>query len=98
MYGAQANQQQQQNQGMTALTSAATSLLPLLMSDERLKENINPVGKLNNGLTIYSFNYGNDPVTHVGLLAQEVEEVYPEAVAEVNGYKMVDYKQAVKEN
>ena len=83
---------------MSAIGSIAGAALPLLMSDARLKENINAVGKLDNGLTVYSFNYLDNPTTHIGLMAQEVEDVNPEAVSEIDGYKMVDYNEAVKEN
>ena len=62
-----------------------------LFSDERLKKNIKPVGKMGNGLTIYSYEYIWGSPTQFGVMAQEVEKVIPEAVSHVNGYKMVDY-------
>jgi hypothetical protein len=67
-----------------------------LFSDERLKEDIKPVGELNDGQTVYSYRYKGEPATHIGLLAQEVEQVHPEAVStHPSGFKMVDYKKAV---
>ena len=63
-------------------------------SDERLKENIKPIGKTNDGQTIYSYNYKGDHRTQIGLLAQEVEKHHPEAVGLSGGYKTVDYAKA----
>jgi hypothetical protein len=63
------------------------------LSDARLKKDITPVGKLNDGQTIYSYRFPGNPKTEIGLLAQEVERVHPEAVAtHPSGYKMVDYR------
>lgn len=67
-------------------------------SDERLKENIVPVGKLNNGLTVYCYNFIGDNVPQIGLIAQEVVKVKPEAVVErEDGYLAVNYKLATEE-
>lgn len=64
-------------------------------SDERMKENIEPVGKLKDGQTVYRFNYKGDPKTQIGLIAQEVEGTHPEAVAkDRSGLRFVDYKEA----
>jgi hypothetical protein len=50
------------------------------------------VGKLNDGQKVYSYNYKGDPTPEIGLLAQEVEKVRPEAVATgPDGLKRVDY-------
>ena len=53
-------------------------------SDKRLKENLKPVGKLNNGLKVYVGNYkketGLDTRPQLFLLAQEVQKKKPEAV------------------
>ena len=66
-----------------------------LLSDIRLKENITPVGKLNNGLTVYKFNYIGNPKTQIGLIAQEVKEFKPQAVVKgEDGYWRVDYAAA----
>jgi hypothetical protein len=84
------------NQGLMGLGAAA---IPLF-SDIRLKENIKAIGVMDNGLTLYSFEYkdevkshpmGGDGV-HVGVMAQEVEQVFPYAVKTLDdGYKVVDY-------
>lgn len=66
------------------------------ISDERMKENIHEVGELADGQPLYSFSYKDDPDhrTHVGLMAQDVEDEIPEAVREFNGVKAVDYGMA----
>jgi len=67
-------------------------------SDERLKENIKPIGKSENGHNVYTWDWNdkakelgvNDPTT--GVLAQEVMKYMPEAVTKhANGYYMVNY-------
>jgi hypothetical protein len=64
-------------------------------SDERLKENIEPVGKLYDGQQIYRYNYLNDDMPHIGLMAQEVLEDNPEAVGDIGfGYLDVNYARA----
>jgi hypothetical protein len=81
-----------------------TSLLALLFSDRRLKSDIERVGKLDNGLPVYSFRYKGEPgeMRRIGLMAQEVEKKNPEAVVtapgvfgSLAGFKMVDYAKAV---
>ena len=76
--------------GSTTTTTQPQSLF----SDERLKENVEPVGELNDGQTIYRYNYKGDPRTQIGLIAQDVERSHPEAVGESEGYRTVDYGRA----
>jgi hypothetical protein len=66
-------------------------------SDERLKENIQKVGKTNDGQPIYRYNYKGDSNTQMGLLAQDVEKKHPEAVGLAGGYKTVNYKKATED-
>jgi hypothetical protein len=76
--------------GLTSLASIPWG------SDERLKENMEPVGKTFDGQNIYKFNYKNDGHTMLGLSAQEVEKRNPEAVhKDGEGMRMVDYEKAV---
>jgi Chaperone of endosialidase len=67
-------------------------------SDERLKTDIKPIGILFDGLPVYSYRFKADPArrTQFGLLAQEVEQFLPEAVASdpATGFKGVDYNLA----
>jgi Chaperone of endosialidase len=67
----------------------------LFLSDERAKEDIEPIGELYDGQEIYRFKYKGDDAVHVGLIAQEVEERDPGAVVEFpDGLKRVDYARA----
>jgi Protein of unknown function (DUF3300)/Chaperone of endosialidase len=64
-------------------------------SDIRLKEDIVPLVRLSNGLELYRFRYkGSDRTAYVGVMAQEVQEIEPNAVwPDHNGYLMVNYDQ-----
>ncbi len=68
-----------------------------LLSDRRAKTDIVPVGKLDNGLTVYSYRYKGEDATQIGLMADEVEQAIPHAVYEgPNGFKRVRYDIAVE--
>jgi Chaperone of endosialidase len=61
-------------------------------SDIRLKRDIQALMRLDNGLTLYRFRYLWSDVEMVGVMAQEVLKVVPEAVAQdEDGYYRVDY-------
>jgi hypothetical protein len=61
----------------------------------RLKEDITPLGRLNNGIGIYRFRYkGEDHTAYVGVMAQEVLAVMPSAVTRGrDGYLRVRYEE-----
>lgn len=61
-------------------------------SDVRLKENIERIGTHDTGIGIYKYNYKGSDAPQIGVLAQEVEQVMPEAVGESAGFKTVNYK------
>ena len=69
-----------------------------IFSDERLKEDIRPIGKTNDGQTIYSYRYKGEQHHQIGLLAQEVEKKHPDAVGLAGGYKTVNYKDATEDS
>jgi len=61
-------------------------------SDRRLKQDIVRVGTYDNGLPMYEFAYKASPTKRFrGVMADDVEQVMPEAVIEVGGYKAVRY-------
>jgi len=61
-------------------------------SDIALKHNIILLGRLNNGVGFYRFSYNGSDRAYVGVIAQEVREVMPEAVARGrDGYLKVFY-------
>jgi hypothetical protein len=78
---------------LSGSTTTTTQPAPFF-SDERLKEDIEPVGKLFDGQPIYRYRMAGDPRTQIGLLAQDVEETHPEAVGLARGFRTVDYKTA----
>jgi hypothetical protein len=60
-------------------------------SDIRLKKNIVKIGTRPDGLGVYEFDYIWGGPRQVGLMAHEVQDVYPDAVTERDGYLMVNY-------
>ena len=78
--------------GLMSLGGAAISKY----SDIRLKKNIKKIGTLRKGINIYSYNYIDykdlPKSKQIGVMAQEVEKVIPEAVMTMaDGYKAVNY-------
>ena len=68
-------------------------------SDERLKENItnveNALGIIM-AINAYNFNWKGTDIEDTGLLAQEVEKVFPKAVKTLeNGIKVIDYNKLI---
>ena len=63
-------------------------------SDRRLKENIIELGNdKNTGLPLYEFNYIGKPNRYRGVMADDVEKEYPEAVIyEDDGFAKVNYR------
>jgi Chaperone of endosialidase len=78
---------------------AATSPLMILpvgqafiVSDERLKRDIVLLGRRDDGLGIYRYRYLWSETVYVGVMAQEVALIHPEAVLHgLDGYLRVDY-------
>ena len=61
-------------------------------SDMRLKHDIVLLGRLDDGLGYYRFVYNGGHTAYVGVMAQEVEAVMPEAVTrDADGYMRVSY-------
>jgi Protein of unknown function (DUF3300)/Chaperone of endosialidase len=61
-------------------------------SDATLKHDIVLLGRLNNGLGFYRFSYNGNDKVYVGVMAQEVQTIMPEAVVRSrDGYLEVFY-------
>jgi hypothetical protein len=95
-FNAQQAAQQGMNSGLMSL--GGTLGAAAIMSDIRTKEHIKAIGWLPNGLPVYEYEYKpewKDEAGHgkfIGVMAQEVELVQPEAViTRPDGYKMVNY-------
>ena len=81
---------------LSGSTTTTTQPVPFF-SDPRLKENMREIGQTHDGLPLYAFNYRGRPgETQIGLNADEVEQVKPEAVGLAGGYKTVDYDAATR--
>lgn len=64
----------------------------VMVSDIRLKHDIVQLARLDNGLGIYRYRYNGNDQVYVGVMAQEVETVIPQAVTRgPDGYMRVDY-------
>ena len=61
-----------------------------------MKKNIQKIDQLENGLNVYTFNYIWDSALTVGVMADEVRKVKPEAVININGFDLVDYSEILK--
>jgi hypothetical protein len=78
--------------GLQTLGQIASIAAPFMMaSDIRVKENIVPEGATWKGLQIYAYNYIGDSTPRRGVMAQEVEQVRPDAVVTIGGIKHVNY-------
>jgi hypothetical protein len=93
-FNAQNAAQQNFNSGLMGLAGAGV----MKYSDIRMKENIKQIHWLPNGLPVYEYEYKPEfkdiagHGKHIGVMAQELEIVQPEAViTNANGYKMVNY-------
>ena len=65
-------------------------------SDIRLKENILPIERgldTISNINTYSFNFKKSNRRVYGVIAQEIEEILPNLVTEIDGIKRVDYTQ-----
>ena len=83
-----ANQQAMMGNIMNGLQTAGSVLA---LSDIRLKENIEKLDTVE-GINIYKFDYINGEKDQVGVIAQEIQEEYPECVTtREDGYLAVDY-------
>ena len=98
MGGFNAAQAAQSNLNSGLMGLGGTLGAAAIMSDIRTKENIKAIGWLPNGLPVYEFEY--KPAykaeagygKHIGVMAQEVEQVMPQAViTRADGIKLVDY-------
>jgi len=71
--------------------TAMTPGLGNIFSDIRLKKNIQRIGTRSDGLGVYEFEYTWGGGRQIGLMAQEVLGIYPDAVGQSGGYLTVDY-------
>lgn len=63
----------------------------IFSSDRRLKEAIRQVGE-HRGLPLYRFRYKGGTATFEGVMAQDVQTKFPDAVKTIGGFLAVDYR------
>lgn len=79
------------------IKSGLQSLGGLMMSDIRLKTNIEQIGNLPSGLPWYKWEWTEDgkrlagDQVSIGVMAQEAQQMFPDAVVEIDGCLRVDY-------
>jgi Chaperone of endosialidase len=78
------------NEGLFGLGKAA--LTGYFSSDRRLKEDILPLGMTLAGAPLYRFRYRGQPELQIGVMADEVRPLHPDAViTNPDGFDMVNY-------
>lgn len=90
------NQRAGQAASQNASTAQAIGTIAAIAaaSDRRVKKHIKRIGTADNGLPLYSFQYISGGPTIVGVMAQDVQEVNPGAVHDIDGVLHVDYNAA----
>lgn len=87
LYSTEQAQQAQQQQGLASLAALAY----MLWSDKRLKQNIRRLKAVFKGFNLYEFDYVWGGPRRIGVMADEVLKVKPEAVVNIGGYLAVNY-------
>lgn len=75
--------------GLAGIAGNAMKFIP--WSDRRLKTDVKRIGVLDNGLPVYTFKYIWGGLPQVGVMAQDVEAVRPDAIVHDGGFMRVDY-------
>lgn len=75
-----------------AIASSGGDDSVVAVSDARLKTALRPIGVTHNGLSLYRYRYIGLDGEYEGVMAQDVAEVYPDAVTRLpGGYIAVNY-------
>ena len=93
-FNARSQQAQNSLAGIADIGSAVAGALPWAswLSDRRAKTDIVPIGASLAGAPLYTFRYWTDMDTvHIGVMADEVKKIHPDAVHLVDGFDHVDY-------
>jgi hypothetical protein len=98
LYTAQQRAESESASGLGGAIGSLGSAYIMRGSDIRIKQDIVQVGRLDNGFPLYAFQYKPEFRNecghgfHIGVMAQDVEQIIPDAVSvHADGYKMVDY-------
>jgi len=99
-YGAQLQNANAENAASASRTNAMMNLgsMAFMFSDSRLKQDIEKVGELVNGIGVYKYRFVNSPEWELGVIAQDVLEIMPDAVKQDDsGYLMVNYSMVLSD-
>lgn len=89
--GGQGGSTQTQKPGLGGILGGIASI-GSLFSDRRLKTDVKRVGQTDSGLGVYTYRYRGSDTVHMGVMADEVVEIMPEAVADMGGgFMAVNY-------
>lgn len=93
IYNSQVGQQNAMTGGLFSLGGSLAGAMPWSswISDRRLKRHIKKLRDDPRGFGIYEFRYLWDKTLHIGVMADEVEKIIPEAVFNIGDVKAVDY-------
>lgn len=80
------------SQAIMAALQMAVAVAGMFASDARVKENIRYMGHRIMGIPMATFNYIGDARHLIGVIAQDVRRVIPQAVVEINGILHVSYR------
>jgi len=80
--------------GLSGAGEAGAGLMTLF-SDVRLKRDIKYKETIN-GINIYQYKYLWSDQEYIGVMAQEIESIIPDAVHQIGEYKAVDYEKVRK--
>ena len=78
-------------QSSASMFGAGLGLIGALFSDDALKEDIVLVATRDDGLNMYEYTFKPTGERMIGVLASEVETLYPDLVGTKGGYDVVDY-------
>ncbi len=74
------------------LVGGAAGLYTTITCDRNLKENIVRISRTKKrGLYVYIYRYKNTVQENIGLIAQQVQKIYPTAVTQYKGFLYLDY-------
>jgi hypothetical protein len=90
--GIQAANVNAQNDPFSTILGAAAGVgTARLLSDRRLKKDIQKLGEMSDGLGVYQYEYVWGGGTRIGVMADEVLKLRPHAYAQMGDYGAVDY-------
>lgn len=84
-------QEQQFGSTMAGLGQLGGAAIGGLLSDERAKMDIVPIGQTKSGIPVVHFKYKHDGSEHIGMLSKDVRAVHPDCVQNIDGWDYVDY-------